>query len=374
LRAVLRLVLSDLAHDLLHTLFSAVGIAAVVMGTLLLNALSSGLSSFMAAAPLNTNLLLVDAVFTHPTDSTISPKVLAALQAWTPDPIRQISPSFYRQLRVEGRLTQVRAAVPADWPTVYSMTLVDGRWAAANDEIVVGEGLTSALGWQVGSTLVIYGKAFTISGIYRAPGSGFTTLWMSMDAALALFGPQRSVQMLTLVLAPGVDPAAVSRDLQASPALAGDYTIFMRDIYTLRNGQVVRDVYAVAALISVLTLLAVPLSTYSMTLLSLVERARALGILRAIGFSHQSVFNYLLLRALLLAFGAYLLGLGAALVYISLRQAGGPIFMLGARLEFSLTGSQAVMVLAITLFFALTGAWLSSLRLLRLSANDLLRD
>jgi ABC-type antimicrobial peptide transport system permease subunit len=136
----------------------------------------------------------------------------------------------------------------------------------------------------------------------------------------------------------------------------------------------VSDLYGIIRLSSLLALLAVPLCSYSLTLLSLAEHTRALGVLRAIGFSHGAARTFLLLRTLCLTFGAFLLGTAAALVYIAARQAGGPIILMGFPFKFNLDGLQTLLFLAITLAFALAGAWLSSARPLQATVSDLLRE
>jgi ABC-type antimicrobial peptide transport system permease subunit len=371
---MLRLVLNDLRADPFRSLFSAAGIAVVVMSAFLLNALSTGVSSVLSAAPVSTNLLIIDASYNHPSDSTIPLSLLDSLKAWTPRPVQQISPSFYRQMRINGRITQLRAAAPGDWPQVYNMSLVEGHWPSSNREVVAGEGLAVANGWHSGAVLEIYGESFSISGIYRAPGTGISAVWMSMDAAQALFGAERSIQMITLVLPPGADPVQVSADLQKSPALAGKFSVFLRDSYTRRNGQFIRDIYGLTAIVSFLALLAVPLSTYSLTLLNIAERARVLGILRAVGFGQSSVHAFLILRALVIAAGAYVLGLGGAEVFIAARHAAGPIFIMGVQLIFALSGSSLGSILAMTLVFAWVGAWWSSRRPMQTSIHILLKD
>ncbi len=371
---VLSLALHDLAHDPLRTVFSTLGIAAVVMGTLLLTSLASGLSNILEAAPVSSNLLIIDTSFIDPSDSTLPPDLASSLKDWMPNPVRQVSASFYRQLRIEGRIIQLRASLPADWPQVYHMSLVEGRWPAAIHEVVVGEGSATANDWPVGHALVIFGEPYTVSGIYRSPGIGFSAIWMSMDAALALFGAERSVQSLVLVLTPGTDPTAVRAELQNLPGISGKYSVILEDSYTRRNGQIISDMFGLITLISLLAMLAVPMSTYSLTLLSLAERARAMGILRAVGFTHRAVRWFLLLRALVLAAGAFLLGLGSALVYIAMRHAAGPLFVLGFPFEFRLTTGQVILFLGITLIFALAGAWFSSYRQLNVPVNELLKD
>ena len=374
MRAALRLALSDLAHDRLRALFSAAGIAAVVLGALLLNALAAGLADFLEGAPVSSNLLVIDATFIDPSDSSLPPQLEADLRAWTPEPLRRVSPLLYRQLRIDGRMVQLRAADPADWEPVYRLSLAAGRWPARLDEVMVGEGAAAANGWQVGQPLVIFGETFQVCAIFRAAGTGFSAVWMTRAAAQELFGAQRGVQALTLMLAPGADPAAVSARLQELPALAGKYGVLLEDSYTRRNGQVVRDLQGLIRLVSLLALLAVPLSTASLTLLALAERARVLGILRALGFSQWQVRWFLVWRAALVAAAAGLLGLGGAWAALAQLSAQGEIFLHGVPFRMELSAELALQMLAAVLGFALLGALAASGRGLRAAVGEMLRE
>ncbi len=373
MRAVLHLALSDLVHDPLRTFFSAVGIASVVMVALVLNGMANGLFILLESAPLSTNLVLVDASFIDISDLTIPQDLIDALSAWVPDPVARISPVFYRQIRIDGHILTLLAAEPAEWEAVHRINLVEGRLPAGLREMMVGEGAVTTYDWKIGQKINIYGEDFTITAIFQAPGLTSSALWIPMTSASDLF-KSRNVQFLTLNIVSGADLEAVSSELQHSPLLAGKYSVFLEDSYTRRNAQLVRDVYGVFNLVSVLALLAIPLSTYSMTLLTLAERTRALGILRAVGFTHSSARWFLLLRALLLALGAYILGWAGLFTIAGAVLAKGPVIILGVIFEMELTVAQAVLFLGITLVFALAGAFFSSNRQLSLSVNELLKD
>lgn len=374
MRNILRLAVRDLTSDPLRTLFSVVGIAVVLTAVLLLNAMAFGLSDFLDTAPISTNLIILDSSFLDPSDSLIPDHLSASLLNWTPAPIQLISPVFYRQMRVDERVVQLRAAPPDHWQPVYHMLLVEGRWPDAPDEIVVGEGAARGYGWQLGQQLIIYGESFTVSGIFRAPGTGFSALWMLPEAAQQLFGAGYSIQVLTLMLAPGVDPSLVRDELEGSQLLAGQFSVFLEDQYTRRNGQLARDLYHLLTVIGMLGMLAVPLSSYCLTLLNLAERSRALAVLRAVGFTNQAVYAFSVSRTLLVAFAAYLLGLLGAGAFIAARQAQGTIFVIGFPFAFTLTHMHALVFLTITLVFSLFGAWFSGRRVLHMSILDLITD
>lgn len=370
----LRLALADLAHDGLRTLFSAAAIAAVVMVALILNGMALGMQDVISTAPLASNLVLVDSTFIDFSDSTISPAVIESLSAWMPDPIRLIAPVFYLKIRIEERMVTLLAGNPIYWDQVHQIQMLEGRMPAGLNEVMVGEGAISTNHWHLGQDLVIYGEPFTITGVFQAPGSTYSSLWITMAAAEQLFESKNPVQFLLLNIVPGADLEAVRQSLQQSPLIDRRYSVFLEDSYTRRNAQLVQDVYGVFNLISLLSLLAIPLSTYSMTLLTLAERARALAVLRAVGFSHVSARWFLLLRALLLGVGAFGVGWVSAYLYNFTVELRGPVIILDVLFKMKMTLEQGIFFFLITLVFALAGAYISSQRQLSSSVSELLKE
>lgn len=369
-----RLAFRDLLHDPLRTLFSAAGTAAVVICSLLLASLGASMRNFVNGAPVSQNLLVIDGSYVDPGDSTIPEEVLQAARERVPSLVVVVSPLFFRHLRVGERLVQVRAAPVTDWQMVHHLTLVKGRFPSLPDEAVVGEGAAAANQWKINSTLTISGGEFTICGIYRAPGASFSAIWIPIERARELFGAERSTQALVLELAAGVDGETVRQQLQQDARLAGRFAVFFEDSYTQRNSAILRDLYGLMYLVSVVALLAVVLGIFSTASLNLAERARQIGILRAVGFSGMHIRQFLLLRALLLAAFAFGLAVVICVLYMNLQPGGGTIYVLGYPMDFRLNGLQTGLYLLMTLGCATGGAWLSARWLFRDPVANLLRD
>jgi putative ABC transport system permease protein len=197
------------------------------------------------------------------------------------------------------------------------------------------------------------------------------TVWVPLEAAQELFAPRRDYQMMIVQVAPGMDAEEIRQSLQAR--LGERYTVFFEDSYTRRNNQGLQELNGLGKAASVIALLAVTLGTYTATQLSLAERAREIGILRAVGFSRGAVGRLLLVRALLQSLLAFAAGLAAAWAYIVYRQSTAPIFVVGYPLTLVVTLRQTLIGVALTGGLAWLGAWLSTRGLSRVTVHDLLK-
>lgn len=374
MKTALRLALADLVHDRLHSLFSALGIAAVVMVALVLSGTALGMQEVLAEAPVSSNLVVVDPSFNDFTDSVIPPEVIEGLSAFTPNPIASIAPVHYQRIRVSDHILTLLASDPHYWEGVERIHMLAGRVPSGLHEAMVGEGGATIYHWSVGHSLVIYGETFTITGIYQAPGSKFSAVWITMNAADELFASSNRVQYLKLNIVPGVNLDAVRQQLADLPLLAGRYAVILEDSYARVNTRLVKDVFSVLDLISLVALLAIPLSTYSMTLLTLAERTRALAVFRAVGFSHASARIFLLGRALLLTVGAFILGWAGAWIYNAVVEARGAVVIFDVLFKAKWTAGQGLLFFIITAIFAVVGAYFSSRRQLSSSISALLKE
>lgn len=356
-------------HDLGRTLLTVMGFSVVVFIYLLISALVGSLVD--VSGGVNRNLVVLESGIIDPADAALDPQALQDAEGLIPGLVSRVSPGIFRHLRVDGRVVLVRAAPLADWEAIYQLSLLEGHWPQGMDEVAVGEGLAQASGWRVGSQLEIYGSLFRVAGISRSAGIALATVWLPLEAAQELFAPRRDYQMMIVQVAPGVDAEEARQSLQ--DRLGERYTVFFEDSYTRRNNQGLHELNGLGKAASSIALLAITLGAYTATQLSLAERNREMGILRAVGFSRQTVGRLLLVRALLQSLLAYAAGLAAAWAYTVYRQSAAPIFIVGYPLTLELTLRQIWIGLAWTGGLAWLGAWLSTRGLSRVPVRDLLK-
>jgi ABC-type antimicrobial peptide transport system permease subunit len=366
--------IKDIRYDWARTALTVVGMAMVIFSFFILNAFSRSIDFFTESVPMGSNLIVIQSDLIIPSDSSIEKKALMAAEQIPADLIMRISPVLFRQLRINDQVVQLRGARVEDWTNVFNMELIDGQWPKDFGEVAVGEGAAESNGWRVGSTVKIYGSMFRISAIARLPSSAFASIWMPLEQAEILYDKKDDYQMLVVQTAKDADAEMVKQQLQTNLQLVGEYSVFFEDSYNRQNNQMMKDMSSLMNISASMALLAVTFGTYTSTNLSLSERGREIGILRAIGFSHEVLRRLLGLRAVIQGILAFCLGLAAAGLFMGYQCTYSHLYVLWFNLILDITWQTIIGCLLLVTGLALFGAWISSHRLLFLDVNHMLRD
>ena len=362
---MLSFVWKDLLHHRNQTFFNILGLAVVVFSYLILVALSETMDGLVRESSLSRNLVIIQKGNVMVDESNVPAEVLNIAQALIPETVNRVAPVMFRLIRINDELVQLRATPTADWEAVFHLKLTEGHWPAAPDEVAIGEGIKIAVGWEIGTRLNIYGRDFRVASVFRSPGTVFASVWMPLEIAQDLFAPDNASQMLVLQPAPGSDAEAVRLKLEQDPHLAGRYDIFYEDDLAKNNTLSLRVVAVFVRIVATIALVSIIFGTYNLTSLSLEERYREAGILRALSFSPRTIRAFLALQALLLGLLAYLTGLTATWVYTILENSLTPIYVIGFPVLFHLSMTNMLASLAWMLALPPLGAWLATRRLLR---------
>ncbi len=196
-------------------------------------------------------------------------------------------------------------------------SLTGGRWPVAADEVALSGGAASALRVGVGDRLVLEGRdeQVTVAGTTNEPSGLFVKTGYSSAARFAAAGyTDAGVDTWVVRAAAGTDPAdlaarldaelaAVNPAFHAAPAaqvraesvarLAKDFDVFANVLWAFAGVSLVVGMITIA-------------NTFSITL---AQRRRQIGLLRAVGASGAQVRRRFLLEALLLGVVGSLLGL-----------------------------------------------------------------
>ena len=365
--------IKDLLHDRNRAVIQIISVAVVIASYLLLAGFAATLDRALDQADASHNLVLFQAGIYDPTDARMDMQVVSRLQDIAPTEITQLSPVLFRHMLIDEHVTQLRAAPLADWEPIHGLSLIAGDWPSAEDQVAVGEGASEANGWDIGTPLTIYGTQFEVAGIFRSPGTRFASVWMDLERAQRLFEMGNSFSALYARLNSHADPETVRDRLQADPSLEGRFVVYLEDSLVRRSTQAFYDIISLSKVISAIALLGVSLGIYSATSLSLVERSRETAVLRTIGFSHQSLQRFLILRAVILAGGGFILGLGAASLFLRLQSSSSDQVVFG--LPFTIQFSPPILLWGLTLMILLClfSAWLPSRRLVQENVAGLLR-
>lgn len=369
----LRLCLLDLLHDRNRSLLSLLGLAVVIFTFMVLSALSLAASIFLGDISSGTNLVVIRADLFDPAEDRLPPDVIEAALSLGETRVSRVAPIIFRHTRLNDRIVQLRSADFAAWETVFHLQLVRGQWPQPPNEVLLGEGLAQINRLDVGAKIQIFGQDFTVSGISRAPGSMFASIWMPLETAQSIFGPERGYQALFLQVAPGTDPFNLKTELQNDPRLADEYAVYLEDNYAHQNFDRMNGFNDLMKIASILAVFGIVFGVSNAVTLSLVERSRDLGILLGLGFSSHALVGLVWLRFLLLSLLAYILGAGLALAYTSWQGLFASFYVLEFPLRLEITPAILLEGLAWMLALSLLGTSLSTRSFARQRVVDLLR-
>ena len=306
-------------------------------------------------------------------DSLITDTDFNAARELSPSLIKSISPLILKHLNVEGYLLQVRGASIEDFQSIHSLSLLQGTWPTGEREVVIGEGTVSLTNWKVGDEVCIFGVDHTITGIVRAGGTKFGSIWMRMENAEQLFDTRGVYQFGWIVLQKDVDAQSVIDLLQNDPRVAGQFDVYyadqMYELYT--NG--LREVKENSSMLAILSLICVMLGVYGSIYLTMYEKSRELTIIRSIGFNSQEIRWILSLRTSLQVIAAFFLGLGISFLAVKVYEKYYPIMVYSIPLPVIVSSNTLIIGIFCVLVFAWLGVWLPTRHLKKRTVISMLK-
>jgi putative ABC transport system permease protein len=211
---------------------------------------------------------------------------------------------FFVQLGIE----------PADLE-YFDVALLEGRYLApgATNEILLGEEGASQLGKKLGDTVEFKDRSFTVVGIYRTGN-----VWEDGGAMLPLATVQeyeRKNGLFTLIYVkarPGADlDQLTARIEEAHPELATLRTV--SDYGDVDQGIQMMDAANLA--ISFLAVFIGGIGVMNTMVMSVMERTREFGILRAVGWRGRRVLQMVVGESILLCIIGALIGSILAVIF-----------------------------------------------------------
>ena len=205
------------------------------------------------------------------------------------------------------------AGIDPNSPAVDHYKLVDGRYIRRPNEIVIGKIAAETYKLGIGDTLVLFENRYKIVGISQT-GNAFEDGggMLALQEAQRLLGRPRSV---TFIFVDVADPAqadalvaALNRRFpEARASLSSDFAQNTNDIQTTM---------AMTGAIRVLAVLVGGIVVANTMIMSIYERTREIGTLRALGWPRRRILGQILQESLYLCGLAGILGaiLGVALL------------------------------------------------------------
>ncbi|GIF67424.1 membrane protein [Asanoa ishikariensis] len=349
---------------------TAITAAALMVGIALVTGVgvivSSAKTSIAGAVESVDAQLIIQGTQTGPRAPTFAPAVVD--QAKAVPGVRDVVGVASDLATVDGEqqfVTSVTDAAPI--PGIYGSTAVAGSISSQGpDQVIVNADAAKEHNWSVGSVLTVQltrgaEHRYTVSGI--APTDKSIGEIMLPAAAMAEF-TQPALSLGFVRLDEGTAVASVQPKIEALVADNPLVSVIDQDTFTQQQSGMLDQVLVMIQILLALAILIAVLGIINTLALSVMERTRELGLLRAIGLGRAATMRMITVEAVVISvFGALLgvvvgTGLGAAVVR-ALRDEGFT--------DLTLPWSTIVLYLGVAALVGVVAAILPSIRAARLN-------
>lgn len=182
-------------------------------------------------------------------------------------------------------------------PAIQHFTIVEGRGLVGNREIIMGQPAATMLKTRVGQTIRLGESNFRVVGLYETG-----TAWeesggvVSLRDAQQLLGKPRQVTLYGVKLESLQDVGPIRRQIEAMPGLAVSLsTEFTETMPEMQNLNVMMGA------VSALAILVGGIGMMNTVFMSVFERTREIGTLRALGWRRRRVLGMVLRESVALS-------------------------------------------------------------------------
>jgi len=298
-----------------RTVLSVLGVAVSVAGIMALISVAQGLlGSFDAYMESSGATLLVfsrsaaDLAF-----SSVAPEEVEGIEKL--EGVASVSRSNFH-MAMAPRIGGKRPAIPVifcfgrfpedEIMAKYRRLLVHGRLFEKPDEILAGRFVAATLGLKVGSKMPLFGRTFRVVGIYDSD-IAWENGGVIVDAGVLAgqLGRKDSYSMLFVFTARKDRDGVRARIEKRFP----DLVAVRPSEFTNRFAAQFRQIDDFVYLITLLALVVGILGVLNTMMMSVAERTREIGMLRALGWQRWRIMRLILAEGLLLSGLGGLVGL-----------------------------------------------------------------
>ena len=303
-------VLKNLLRRRMRTLLTLAGIGTAVGAFVGLVGFSSAFEQqwMRIYSSSGTNIAVIQGTFLNTSMDESTTARLAKL----PD-VAQASPTIFNLMDLTPDVNALVYGWKADAFQFASLKILAGRpFRDGHAEVMIGDLLAQNLKNKPGDTLEIQGTPFTVTAIYHGASTlEAAAVVMPLDQLQQLSSLQGKVSTIDVRLRPtprGETPEQYMKQAQAEieAALPGLRAVPAAE--RASDNQFVKLAHASAWGTSLLALLIGVLGIANTMAMSVFERTREIGILRALGWSRWQVLAHIEIEAVALGLGGGILG------------------------------------------------------------------
>lgn len=250
---------------------------------------------------------------------------------------------------------------------IQNFNVIEGQRLSSNHQIMIGSTIARAINREAGDTMDISGQRFRIVGIFEN-GVGWEDMSgvISLRDAQAFAGRPRKLTMLMVDV----------RDPRQTTELVEEINTRFPEVHAAASGEFVEqmpDMQNADGMLNGISMLAIivgGVGVLNTMLMSIMERTREIGVLRALGWRRRSILSLIMREALLLGI---LGGAASILIAFCLTTSIGLIPTFGEAItpEWTLTVFMRAILIAVLL--GVFGGLLPAYRATRLQPVEALR-
>ena len=315
-----RLILKNLLNRKTRTILTTMGISIGIATIVTFGIVSRGLKNNVAAAfqPGNADFTVAKANIVDMILSLVSEEQLEIVRHT--EGVQTVIPYVMALARYGGNPFFMLTGIGPESLDALGARIIEGRVQTSDDEITIGRVAARNNHLSVGEEVTIGDHTYSIVGIFE---SGVT--FQDGGAAITVAQAQRlksiksdQVSMALVIVKPGYSPRAVADAVEsADPSLVTissveEYRGIDRTLTMLESASFV---------ISLLAILIGGIGVMNTIIMSVFERTREIGILRALGWKRKRVIAMILGEAALISVASAIAGtlMGLSTIFLIMQ-------------------------------------------------------
>jgi len=321
------MIVRNLMRRRTRSVLTVVGIGVAIAAIVALSGLAEGLGEQITAlgGGGQADLLAVEANISDMQYSSIDERVAKRI-ATIPE-VKSVSGFIFSVVASQDTPMLVVSGYNPREDAISHFRIVEGEPLSASRQTIMGRLLADSMNKEVGETINLAGSRYRIVGIFET-GVPFEDIGIviSLREAQALAGRPRQVSFLAMRLRDPREVESVLREIEERfPEISVSKTAeFTESLPDLRTSD------AMIGAISFLAVLVGGIGMMNTVFMSVFERTREIGVLRALGWRRVRVLSMVVREAILLGgFG----GLAGILLGVGLGKLLTAVPLFGSLLE-----------------------------------------
>jgi len=316
-----------------QTIVIILGIAIGVSVQVFIGSLISGLQDSLINSTIGSRpqITVTEADYISGYTSVISDVTAASDNVINITPTLTISGSGVNQTLSENVVFRGFDYTTANQIYQFDENLISGSLPSSLDEVVIGAGLQDSLNLSIGDTFTynspVYGETtLTVSGVFDTGVLAINDSWVitNLPTIQGILGEGNVVTNIEMQLKQPFDDIITKDAIKSSIGSSYQITTWTeenQDLLSGLNGQSISSL-----MIQIFVIISVVLGISSVLAISVLQKSRQLGILKAMGIRNRDASRIFLFEGFILGFFGAILGIlfGLGLSYMFTKFALNP--------------------------------------------------